>query len=109
MAEEHTKAELENMLNQLQPGALPGPEAFSVEPTTVPLVIYIDDKKHIAVEAAVVDGKVHVRIGPRDWHNLERMINTGFITSVSITFKTAGPAHKRRDEVPGEITPDRSQ
>jgi hypothetical protein len=73
------------------------------EPKTVPLTIYIDDQKHIVGKATVIGRKVHAQIDPSDGRNLETLISTGIITSVSVTFNTDGPAHPEQEFAAKEI------
>lgn len=68
------------------------PLQIPAEPKKVPLVIYVGGERRIIGTATITDNEVASYIDRDDGQELERLIQSGIIGSVSITFKSDGPA-----------------
>lgn len=65
------------------------------EPETVPLTIYLDDRKYIVGKATVIGRKVHAQIKPAEGRELEELVKSGNIESMSVHFSTGPPAQPK--------------
>jgi hypothetical protein len=93
-------------LRQYLSGEIPDlPEGWTYtkipdEPKTVPLSVYLGDKKFIVGTATVIGRKVHAQIKPEDGRELEYLVQRGLIDGITVRFSTAGPAVPAEPELP---------